>query len=552
MKERDYQVAAVDSIFEWFGDNDTNPIIAMPTGTGKSIVIASFLKRVFADYPNQRVMKLTHVKELITQNFDKLMRVWPTAPAGIFSAGLKRRDTNRKIIFAGIASVVDNAEMFGHIDLVIIDEAHMVSPKDKTRYHKFINKLKKVNKYVKVIGLTATPFRLGQGMLTDGEDPLFGGLCFDLCNREAFNWMIDNGYLCRLVPKPTQTVYDLSQVSTVQGEYNQTELAAAMDQDELTRAAIKETIAIASDRKSWLVFATGIQHAMNVTRMLNEMGIKATCVHSKMTDKERDDNIRDYLSGKYRVMVNNGILTTGFDHPGLDLIVMLRATKSAQLWVQMLGRGTRPDFIEGYDLNTLEGRIQAIWYSNKRDCMVMDFAGNALRLGPINDPVMPKQKGKKGGQCPVKLCPACNTYNHPSVRFCEFCKYEFPIQPNFSAIASTAELVAPDKKDQPAIVIESFEISHVQYRVHQKSGFPPSMLVSYYVNKGLRMFKKWVLVEHDRIAGRKAREWWKMHSDTEPPLTTEDALKRTHELKTPRIIKVWTNTKYPEVMSYEF
>jgi len=552
MKERDYQIAAVDSIFNWFTENDTNPLIAMPTGTGKSIVIASFLKRMFAEFPNQRVIKLTHVKELIAQNFDKLMRIWPTAPAGIYSAGLKRRDINRKIIFGGIASVIKNATLFGHIDLVIIDEAHMVSPKDKTRYHKFINDLKKVNPHVKVIGLTATPFRLGQGMLTHGKEPLFGGICFDLCSREAFNWMIDNGYLCRLVPRPTETIYDLSKVSTVGGDYNQQQLAQVMDQDYLTRRAVLETMRVGKDRKSWLVFASGINHAINTTRILNEYGVKAVCIHSKMSSEERDNNISKYLSGHYSAMVNNGILTTGFDHPALDLIVMLRATKSAQLWVQMLGRGARPCFIEGYDLETVDGRLSSIYFSDKKDCLVLDFAGNALRLGPINDPVLPKHKSKKDGSCPVKLCPACNTYNHSRARFCEFCKYEFPVCFDLDLEASNANLVAPDKPDQPAIVYDVFNVSLIQYRTHQKTGSPPSMLVSYYVNNGLRMFKKWICFEHPGVAGRKAKEWWAIHSDAEPPETVEQALQRTNELKQPKTIKVWINTKYPEIVSYEF
>jgi DNA repair protein RadD len=367
-------------------------------------------------------MKLTHRKELISQNLDKLMAVWPTAPAGVYSAGLGRKDASYPIIFGGVGTVARGApELFGRIDLLLIDECHLVSPNESTMYQKVIAGLKEINPYLKVIGFTATHYRLGHGMLTD-EGGLFTDICFDMSTVDAFNWFIDEGYLIPLHPKKVIAELDTSKVAIHGGEFKQNELQAAVDHDEITYGACQEMLAYGLDRKCWLVFASGIDHTIHVAAMLDSLGIRTTFVHSKMSNGERDKNLADFKAGRYQAIVNNGILTTGFDHPAIDLIGMLRPTQSPSLWVQMLGRGTRPVYADGFDLSTTEGRLTAIHNGPKHNCLVMDFAGNTRRLGPINDPVLPKRRGKGGGgTAPVKLCEHCGTYNHASVRFCISC-----------------------------------------------------------------------------------------------------------------------------------
>jgi len=166
IEARSYQVEAVASIWEYFLKNKGNPVVAMPTGTGKSIVIAMFLKSVYDSYPGQRIMILTHVKELIVQNYEKLKSLWPFAPAGVYSAGLNKRDMFSPITFGGIGSVAKKAPLFGRVDLVLIDEAHLVSPNQATMYQKFIDDLKKKNPSLKVIGLTAPPWTVPYTQLT--------------------------------------------------------------------------------------------------------------------------------------------------------------------------------------------------------------------------------------------------------------------------------------------------------------------------------------------------------------------------------------------------
>lgn len=547
IKLRDYQEAAVTSIFEYFTKKAGNPVCAMPTGTGKSVVIGEFIKRALMAYPGTRIMKLTHVKELIEQNYAKLMTLWPTAPAGIFSAGLKRKDLGYPIIFGGVASVAKmTAEDFGRIDLLLVDECHLISPKDSTMYQVIIAELKKINPHLKVIGFTATHYRLGSGMLTE-PGGIFTDLCIDMTTLDGFNWFLHEGYLSPLVPKRPGVELDLSEVHIHGGEYKQNELQDAVDKEEITYAAVKEMLSYGSDREHWLVFASGIDHAIHVASMLDSVGVPATFVHSKMPAAERDQAIADFMSGKYRAMVNNGILTTGFDFPGIDLIAMLRPTQSASLWVQMLGRGTRPVYADGFDLTTTQGRHEAMRHGPKQNCLVLDFAGNTRRLGPINDPVLPRRKNKaKGGMAPVRICETCGTYNHASVRFCCHCGQEFPRELKINEYAGTEEIIASGKEPEPVV----FKVDRITYGRHEKFDKPDAIRVSYFC--GLRIFHDYICLEHPGFASKKARDFWRERANDDPPETTEEALTKVDELKTPTHIWVKPRGKYDDIIGYNY
>lgn len=547
IQARDYQQEAVQSIYRYFGEKAGNPLVAMPTGTGKSVVIAMFLQSIFRSYPLQRVMVLTHVKELIQQNFAKLLEAWPTAPAGIYSAGIGRRDTMQKILVAGIASVAKRAALFGRIDLVLIDEAHLVSPADETLYLQFLAELRAVNPFVKVIGFTATGWRLGHGKLHENH-PVFTDVCFDITGLHAFNRLLQEGYLCPLVPKSTTAKLDTDGVHMRGGEFIASELQDAVDKHHITQAALREAVQLAGDRRSWLLFCAGVEHAIHVAEALTSMGIPCKAVHSKMSDKERDDTIADWKAGRLWAIANNNVMTTGIDHPSLDCIVMLRPTASTVLWVQMLGRGTRPVYAPGYDLSIPQGRLDAIAASHKQNCLVLDFARNTPRLGPINDPVIPRRKGEKVGEAPIKLCPSCATYNHASARHCIVCGAEFPqYGPRIGDTAGTDALI---KDDTP--VTEVFKVDHVTYSMHTKVGRPPMMKVSYYC--GLKMFQEYVCFEHpDNFSQRKARKWWRErvpgpHAGAAVPDSTVAALKLAEHLCAPTHLRVWVNKQYPEIL----
>ncbi len=545
MKPRDYQVEANAAIWDYFRQKDGNPVCAMPTGTGKSVVIAMFLQSAFAAFPNQRWMMLTHVQELIEQNHDKLRSIWPSAPCGIYSAGLNKREYMQQITFAGIASVAKKVELFGHQDMILVDECHLVSQNEETMYRRFFDQMKRINKHIKAVGFTATPWRLGHGRITQ-EGGLFNDICFDITGLGAFNRLIAEGYLVPLVPKPMKTVLETDGLHMRGGEFVQGELEFAVNKDEITYAALKETMDVAHDRRSWLIFAAGVKHATRVAEMLTSLGIECRAVTDKTSKADRKEILRQFKNGQLRAVVNNNVLTTGFDHPGLDLIVVLRPTASPILWVQMLGRGTRPLFTPGFDMETIEGRLASIQASPKQNCLVLDFARNTKRLGPINDPVVPHKKGEGKGEAPVKECEKCGTYNHAAVRFCDYCGHEFPLPTTkLQTTASSQELI---KGDLP--VIETFKVDHITYERHDKIGAPSSLRVTYY--SGARRFREFVCLEHTGFAQRKAQQWWKerrrIDSSVFPP-TIDDALLVIEHLKAPTHLRIWVNKPYPEIMA---
>lgn len=559
LNDRYYQAESVESIWQYFRDGNTgNPVVAMPTGTGKSVVIARFLQTVFHAYPHQRVLMLVDSKELVQQNYEKLMMLWPFAPVGVYSAGLGRKELGKPITFAGIQSVWRLANLFGHIDLIVIDEVHMVPPKDMGMYRTFILALLAINPNLKLIGLTATKWRLGQGQITDEiEDrtgaivkPLFTDVCYDITGVEAFNRLVAEGYLMPLRAKKLKPLLEADGVHMRGGEFIESELQSFVDaHNELTWQALKEAqeVAEAEDRRSWLIFCTGNKHADTVGAMLDELGISNGVVHTGAPG--RDDHIKASKRGAITALVNNNVLTKGFDNPRIDLIVMLRQTASPVLWVQMLGRGTRPLYgpdgnALGYDLDTLGGRLQAIADGGKRDCRVLDYVGNTRRMGPINDPVVPRRKGKGGGDAPVKACDRCDEWIHASLRDCPHCGYHFEFETKLKGEASTVELV---RGDDP--VTEVFKVDHVTASEHRKAGKPPSLKLTYY--SGLRtMFTDYLCVEHGGWITGKARKLWSEMGGGALPGTTAEALAAVGSITVPTHLRVWTNAKpYPEILA---
>jgi DNA repair protein RadD len=550
MGARDYQIYAAQSVWDYFEKHSGNPLILMPTGTGKSHVISEFAHSILYYYPRTRVVCLTHVKELINQNYSKFVQAWPNAPAGVYSAGLGRRDIHNNIVFAGIQSVAKKAHAFGHVDLVLIDEAHTVNPEKDTNYMTFLSGLKAINPHLKIIGLTATGWRLGYGKIWEGENRLFTDVCVDMTTIESFNWFIAQGYLLPLVPKRTQLKLDITGVHMQGGDYIQSELQNAVDKADITTRALREAMELGKDRRKWLIFTSGIEHAQHVSDELTALGVPCGVVHSKMgsKSKERDQVLADHKAGRIRAVANANILTTGYDDPEIDMIIMLRPTMSPVLWVQMLGRGTRPCYMPGFDLATLEGRMASIGASQKQNCLVLDFAGNTRNLGPINDPVVPRKKGEKSGPAPVKICDACETYNHASARVCAHCGAEFTFMTKLKQAASTEELI---KGDMP--VVESFKISSVTYQQYVKPGKPKMLKVSYYC--GLRKFDEYVCLDHEPgYARMKAQKWIKARAP-DPSWTNmrvDEVLSAADYLQVPTHLQIWTNKQYPEIMNYDF
>ena len=534
---------------------DGNFVVHHNTGLGKSLNIAMIIRMLLYYYPQTRIMQTCHVKELVNGNYEELMAFWPSAPAGLYSAGLGVRDLRKQITFAGIASVAKRAHAFQHIDFLIVDEAHAINDKESTTYAKFIQELRKVNPRLIVIGFTATPFRMTTGMLTDGQ--LFDEVAYDIGSGESFVWAVEQGYLVRPVPKNPGFELDSSSIGVQSGDFKNKETSDALHDQDILERAVDTTIALGVDqgRKNWLSFCQSIDDAETVADMFTYKGYPHAAVHSKRIDRE--EVLAKWTEGKLVGVTNKDILTTGFNNPRIDLITMLRLTRSPGLWIQMIGRGTRPSWVPGYDLSTLEGRKNSILASDKQTCLVLDFVGNTKRLGPINYPNLPKRRGSGGGSDPVRECPSCLTYVHISLKTCPECEYEFPPPERVTPGASEDAIVdsrALDLSQQPPP--KEFEIFSVHKMIcaqHTgKNGKPDTMRVDYFC--GYRRFSCWICLGHDEgsFPRRKAKEWWSQHGGGEPPASVEDGVEQAGDLTKPKFIKVWINTKYPEIVAYDF
>lgn len=543
---RYYQEKCIVEVFQWLYDHpEGNPIIGLPGGTGKSVVIAEICRRALNWYPKCRILVVAHRKELVQQNLDEFLGIWSSAPAGVFSAGLNRKDTHLPITFCGIASVAKRIGAFGHIDLMLIDECDLVSHKEDTMYREALVALKLVNPHVRGIGLTASPYRTGVGCLTEGG--VFTGFSTNYTTFEGFNELLDAGFICPLIPKQLNAELPVDDVHIRGGEYVQSELQAAVDKDFITRAALTEAVRYIKDRRCGICFCTGVAHADHARDILIELGVSALSVHSSLPggEKERDDNIAAFKAEKAKVLVSVGIVERGFNYKPIDFEIILRPTLSAQWWIQALSRATR--------ISPETGKLNAL---------ILDFARNTKKCGYINEPNVPKKKGGSGsGMTPFRICPECATYCHPRVPVCPDCGYEFPITFKGTQKASTEELILrkkepkppkPPKPELPA-VIESYNVDRVEFSKHQSRDTtkPPSLKAFYYC--GLRIFNEYLCLQHSGFASHKAREKWRLMAGYEdnPPTTIDSALSRIGTLRLPTEIRVM-HGRWDEVVGYEF
>ena len=391
-KLRPYQQEAVDATLDHFRKSDESAVIVLPTGAGKSLVIAEL-----ARLARRKILVLTHVKELVEQNHAKYESYGLTG--GIFSAGLKRKENRHQVTFASVQSVAANLEQFrDEYSLVIIDECHRVSGEETSQYQRIIELLRQQNDSLKVLGLTATPYRLAMGWIYryhyrgfvrgSGEDL---AKPFQHCIYELpLSYMINRGYLTKPeLVNAAVAQYDFSALTQDRfGEYAEKDVNQLLNKHKrVTRAIIEQVVEMAAERKGVMIFAATVEHAREVTGYLPE---HETALVTGATDlKDRDFLIQRFKQRQLKYLVNVSVLTTGFDAPHVDLIAILRPTQSVSLYQQMVGRGLRLD----------EG---------KQDCLVIDYAGNHVNL---HHPEVGEPKPDPDSEPVQVFCPGCGFAN---------------------------------------------------------------------------------------------------------------------------------------------
>nr|DAZ69873.1 MAG TPA: Chromatin remodeling complex ATPase [Caudoviricetes sp.] len=398
---------------------------------------------------------------------------------------------------------VYNLQVAGHpsfyADGVLVHNCHLIAPEGDGMYRTFLADMKVINPHVRVIGLTATPFRLKGGLICKPENTLN-----EICYEAGLKEMIQQGYLSPLISRAGRAEANLANLHIRGGEFISDEVAAAMDNDALVTSACREIVELTRDRKSVLIFTASVDHCKHVAEKIQAFSGKECAIVTGDTSPAERAEIIARFKGEFipadlfgtpkpplKFLANVNVLTTGFDAPNTDCVVMLRPTNSPGLLIQCAGRGTR--------LSPETG---------KSSCLFLDYGGNILRHGPL-DMIKVKEPGSgKGGDAPAKKCPQCLALIHAGYTACPECGYVFPPKENNDKMTQTASSAGVISGQ---VDYTDYEVLDVYYCVHEKRGADPdapkTMRVDYQV--GFNEFKsEWVCPEHTGYARGKFEKWW--------------------------------------------
>lgn len=516
MDLRWYQTESVNSFWGFLCANPKkNPVVVIPTGGGKSLIIAKIVQDAVQTYQG-RVICLAHRKELLEQNAAEIVNLLPDLDIGIYSAGLKSRDTEHDVVLAGIQSCYSKAHIFGARQLVIVDECHLIPVTGEGMYRTFLQDLQKYNPVVRLGGLTATPFRLDCGPLC-GPDRLFHKVAFSAPVKQ----LVDEGYLCRIDSRAAESEVDTSGLRLSGGEFVEHEMQTLFGEADKVERACLEIVQKTQRRHSVLVFCSGVMHAEYVCARLKAMsGAECAVVVGSTDSLERASTLANFKAGHVKYLCNCDVLTTGFNAPNIDAIAVLRATMSPGLFAQIVGRGFRV-------------------HPTKDTCLILDFGQNIKRHGPLDDPdygldVRRKGTGEKAGEVPCKECPNCREEILIQARICPFCDFIFT-SPEKKARHEGKADEESDLLKQPAKPV-IWDVHSVFMCRHRKKnaepGTPDTLRVDYECspegmggNLAKQNISEWVCLEHPPgFAHKKACQWWGLHSTEPVPASIDEAL----------------------------
>ena len=526
MQLRWYQKEAVSEFFAAAKKYPKDDLLeVLPTGAGKTIVLSGISAQVLE--LGGRVMVLARTKELLAQGQARFCEAFPHLAdrSGVYCAGLGLKEFDKDIVFASVQSAYSKPELFGKRKLLIIDEAHQVPANEESQYQTLLSGLKLAEPTCKLLGLTASPYRLDGGVIF-GKSQQFDRVCYNV----PLSVLFAEGYITR--PKTLDvTKVDLSGVKRTAGDFNKADVQSRF----LGNSITSEFLACCNDKdaKSVLIFASGIAHAEVIKGELEKAGEHADIVTGDTPPLFRQAVIDKFSAGKTRFLVNCEVLTTGFDATCIDAVVVARATESAGLFLQMVGRGFR-------------------LHEGKRVCWIMDSGGNIDRHGPIDsdeygvNTIKPASKGT--GEAPTRICPKCFSENALGAKYCIKCGLEFP-KVEKQLVATARSIVA-----EPVVL----SVEDVWYsRWKGKDGKRDTMRVDYKCTDpesvmGRRRVSEWVCLEHEGFARSKAIQWWETHSNNNFPGSIDEALEIINVIGVgqPSEIKVVREGKFDRVLSW--
>jgi DNA repair protein RadD len=400
MQLRPYQIDSFDAIIKWVKKSFDPCIVNLSTGAGKSLIIAAVAEALHSISGGKKILCLAPSKELVLQNREKYLATGN--PASVFSASAGGRCLKHPVVFGTEGTVKNALDKFGNqFCAVIIDEAHRITPTIKN----IIEQLQQKNPKLRVIGLTATPYRMGTGYIyqidengrtldeSEAINPFFTKLLYKIDAR----FLIEQGYLTPPVFEQGESEsYDTSGLTLNRmGQFDSASIDKAfVGKGRKTSLIVAEIVEKAQHRMGAMIFAATVQHAQEIMESLPPD--LSAIVTGETKQHERAEILARFKAMEIKYLVNVAVLTTGFDAPHVDLVAILRATESASLLQQIIGRGLR-------------------MHEHKQNCLVMDFAGNIDRHCPSGDVFEPqikttKQSDSGAMQCGCPMCGYINEF----------------------------------------------------------------------------------------------------------------------------------------------
>ncbi len=485
---RSYQKEAIAAVHNHICTKQSNPCVVLPTGSGKSVVMAAIIQEWKQESPHLRGCILAHRQELVVQNAEKLQIYFDQAglqeKIGLFCAGLKQKDYNASITFASIDSIFRNSGDFAPYDFIFVDESHRIPPAGEGKYRTFIEGCRRFSSELRVVGWTATPFRMGCGPICH-RDHILNEICYEA----GITDLINQGYLCPLRSKVSEPNYDKNEIRRNHGgDYINKSMNEVAGNEKIVRAAVREAVDILNleERRSIIFFCISLKHCELIFRELLLNGIYAPQITGKTKSSKRASILSGLRDGRIRAICNVGVLTEGFDAPCIDAIVLLRPTLSAGLFAQMVGRGLRP-------------------HGNKKNCLVLDFANCIDEHGPID------LVGIENQYVAMAVCSLCRESFSRAARVCPSCGWEIPKQEIERIGTVEGERRMHNEKASKRSILsnepETFKVDGVKVNRHKKASSPDSIRIQF--RCGLATFRYWVCLDHEGKAGEIAQKWWK-------------------------------------------
>ncbi len=531
---RYYQQDGINAAYDYLRNRPGNPCIVLPTGAGKTPVMASICNDVVSNW-NGRVLVLAHVKELLQQTAETIGGWFPKLDVGVYSAGLKKRDTKNDVLIAGVQSVYKKGlDLSGDrpFNIVLVDESHRIPTSGDGMYRKLLQDLTVASPSLRVIGLTATPYRLKGGYVC-GPKHFLNEICYEVGVRE----LIAQEFLCPLTSKQAIHSTDPSKFGIRNGEYKKEDLAEAYDNEANIQSACQEIADATVNRTGVIIFCCSVEHAEHVTEAITALtGQECELITGDTPKDQRARTIDRFKNRQLKYLANVNVLTEGFDAKHVDCVALVRSTLSPGLYYQMVGRGLRV-------------------HPAKADCLVLDFGGNVEKHGCIDDLQIKTPSSSGSGDPMTKVCSECLELVPLGFDVCTNCGHAFPIRdtgPKHDGIAATT----PITSDQVPIV--KHPITEVTYTEHIKRGAdenaPRTLRVTYY--EGMNVIAdEWICIEHTGFIWEKAAAWWTRRCAAEMPKTSAEAatlgLRGFIAEPTEIHIKRVPGKTFPDIVGYE-